>query len=87
LPGYKKSEGNVAYIMSRPKLPWTARLAANGESMIEARLRSFSNPLKYELDVGIDFYCELLEDDSPTPLHASESLATRIETIALIDCD
>lgn len=52
--------------MSLPKLPWTTRLGAIGESEVKARLQYFSNPVKYELDVGIDFYCELLENDSPT---------------------
>lgn len=41
-------------------------MGAIGESEVKARLQYFSNPLKYELDVGIDFYCELLENDSPT---------------------
>lgn len=47
------------------KVPWETRLADIGEDEIKIRLRYFSNPVKYARDVGIDFYCELLEDDSP----------------------
>lgn len=53
-----------------PKVPWTTRLGSIGESEVKTRLQYFSIPTKYELDVGIDFYCELLENDSPsTPFY------------------
>ena len=51
---------------SQTKVPWNTRLGAIGESEIESRLRYFSNPIKYSIDVGLDFYCELLENDSPS---------------------
>ena len=47
-------------------IPWETRLGTVGESAIKSRLAYFSNPTKYEEDVGIDFYCELIEDDSPS---------------------
>ena len=53
--------------MSRSvKVTWETRLGGIGEDIIKSRLRRFSMPSKYETDVGIDFYCELLEDDSPS---------------------
>jgi tetratricopeptide (TPR) repeat protein len=52
------------------KVPWETRLGDIGESEIKTRLSHFSIPTKYTRDVGIDFYCELLEDDSPsTPFY------------------
>lgn len=53
-------------ITTKPKVPWTTRLGTIGESQIKARLSYFSIPSKYETDPGLDFYCELLENDSPT---------------------
>jgi len=54
--------------MSKPKLLWSKRLGGLGESKIESMLKYFSNPIKYEgfSDLGIDFYCELIENDSPS---------------------
>jgi hypothetical protein len=50
------------------KIAWSRRLGGIGESAIESRLKYFSNPMKPEPehDVGIDFYCELIEDGSPS---------------------
>ncbi len=53
-------------MISGPRVPWTTRLGAIGESEIKTRLQYFAIPTKYELDVGIDFYCELLENESPS---------------------
>jgi len=53
-------------ITTKPKVPWTTRLGTIGENQIKARLAYFSIPNKYETDPGIDFYCELLENDSPS---------------------
>ena len=50
----------------QPQIPWTTRLGTVGESAIQSRLAYFSNPTKYEEDVGLDFYCELIEDDAPS---------------------
>jgi len=50
----------------QPQIPWEKRLGTIGESAIKSRLAYFSNPTKYEEDAGIDFYCELIEDDSPS---------------------
>lgn len=36
------------------------------ELEIKKRLSSFSNPMKPTYDVGIDYYCDLLEDGSPS---------------------
>lgn len=48
------------------KVPWETRLGDVGELEIRKRLSYFSIPTKYARDVGIDFYCELLEKDLPT---------------------
>jgi hypothetical protein len=48
------------------KIPWSQRLGSIGESVIESRLKYFSNPMKPNYDVGIDFFCELLENGSPS---------------------
>ena len=53
-------------IPAKPKVPWTTRLGNIGEKQISARLSYFSNPTKYEMDSGLDFYCELIENDSPS---------------------
>jgi hypothetical protein len=52
--------------MPQPRIPWTTRLGTVGESAIKSRLAYLSNPTKYEEDVGLDFYCELIEDDAPS---------------------
>jgi hypothetical protein len=49
-----------------PKVPWDQRLGDISEAEIKKRLSYFSIVNKYNLDIGLDFYCELLEDDSPT---------------------
>lgn len=52
------------------KVPWETRLGDVGEAEIRSRLSYFSTATKYSRDVGIDFYCELLEDGSPsTPFY------------------
>ena len=51
---------------SHVKVPWETRLADSAELEIWSRLTSFSIPNRYYRDVGIDFYCELLEDGSPS---------------------
>jgi hypothetical protein len=48
------------------KVPWETRLGDVAEAEIKSRLCYFSILTKYERDVGIDFYCELLENDSPS---------------------
>ncbi len=48
------------------QVPWNNRLGGVGEAAVKSRLAYFSIPSKYEEDVGIDFYCELIEDDSPS---------------------
>jgi len=44
---------------------WNQRLGVIGESEIQKRLSYFSNVGKYEIDVGIDFVCDLLDNSSP----------------------
>ena len=51
---------------SHVKVPWETRLGDVGEAEIKSRLCYFSILTKYERDVGIDFYCELIENDSPS---------------------
>jgi tetratricopeptide (TPR) repeat protein len=48
------------------RFTWEQRLGNVGESEIKGRLSYFSTVTKIEDDVGLDFYCELLEHDSPT---------------------
>ncbi|MHC3129331.1 MAG: DUF4365 domain-containing protein [Candidatus Bathyarchaeota archaeon] len=50
---------------NKVQVPWEVRLGDVGELEIRKRLSYFSIPTKYYKDVGIDFYCELLEEDSP----------------------
>lgn len=52
--------------LRQAQIPWETRLGTVGESAIKSRLGYFLNPTKYEEDAGIDFYCELIEDDSPS---------------------
>lgn len=47
---------------SKPIVSESQRLGSSAESKIESRLKSFSTPAKPEPDIGIDFYCQLLED-------------------------
>jgi len=55
---------------SMPRVPWSTRLGDIGQSEIESRLKYFSTGHPYHRDVGIDYYCELLEDDGPsTPFY------------------
>ena len=51
------------------KIPWNQRLGEIGESTIKSYLAYFSNPMKPAFDVGIDFFCELLEDSSPSGMY------------------
>ena len=55
----------VDVMPSSVKVPWEIRLGDVGEAEIKGRLSYFSVPTKFVRDVGIDFYCELLEEDSP----------------------
>lgn len=40
------------------------RVGSSAESEIESRLKNFSIPAKPDPDIGVDFYCQLLEDGS-----------------------
>lgn len=51
---------------SSAKIPWNQRLGRIGEAEIEKRLSYFSNVGKYEIDVGIDFVCDLIRESSPS---------------------
>ena len=60
----------VNAVPSGVKVPWETILGDIGEAEIKSRLAYFSIPTKYDRDVGIDYYCELLEDGSPsTPFY------------------
>lgn len=54
------------HMSSKPKVPLSRRRESGAEAEIKARLSYFSIPAKPEPDIGIDFYCELLDGDSPT---------------------
>jgi len=47
-------------------LSWENQLGDIGESEIKSRLQRFSTVTKMERDVGIDFYCELVNNGIPT---------------------
>jgi tetratricopeptide (TPR) repeat protein len=49
-----------------PKVPWPTRLGKIGEGEIRTRLSYFSVVNEYNTDIGIDFYCQLLENDVPS---------------------
>lgn len=51
---------------SKVKVARSTRLAIAAEKEIESRLACFAKVTKEEVDVGIDFRCELLENDSPS---------------------
>lgn len=51
---------------SKPKVSPSQRRGASAESEIRGRLGYFSIPMKPDLDIGIDFYCQLLEGDLPS---------------------
>jgi hypothetical protein len=51
---------------SQVKVPWSTRLGFRAEDQVRSRLLGFSIPIKYEIDPGIDFYCELIENDTPS---------------------
>ena len=51
--------------MILPKYPWSQRLGKKGENEIENRLLNFSIPTKISKDIGIDFTCELVENEIP----------------------
>jgi tetratricopeptide (TPR) repeat protein len=48
------------------KLPWETRLGKVGEAEIQKRLSYFCAVTKITTDLGIDFYCELIEKDTPS---------------------
>lgn len=49
-----------------PKVRWTTRLGHIGEDRISAVLDYLCVVNKHHRDLGIDFHCELLEDDIPS---------------------
>jgi len=53
-------------MVNNVKVPWEERLGKIGEDAIEMRLLQFSITAKDQIDVGLDFYCHLLEDMSPS---------------------
>ncbi len=48
------------------QVPWKNLLGAVGEDAVQAHLKYFSISSKYDVDAGIDFYCELIENNSPS---------------------
>ncbi len=51
---------------SEPKVPSSQRRGTSAEAEIKAILNDFSIPAKPEPDIGIDYHCELLSQDTPT---------------------
>jgi hypothetical protein len=61
---------------SLPKIPSNVTLGQRAEKEIAKRLLHFSVPNKVEFDSGIDFYCDLKSDDSPTILFGVQAKGT-----------
>ena len=59
------------------QVPWTTRLGAASESAIKSHLEYVAIVSKYEVDAGIDFYCELIEGDSPSNPFYVQAKGTR----------
>jgi len=60
----------VGTLSSTVKVTRKTRLGKIAEAEIERRLECFSIPQRYDIDAGIDFYVELLKDDTPsTPFY------------------
>lgn len=51
---------------SRMKVQHSKKIGEIAESEIKKRLLNLSNPMKPSYDLGIDFFCELLENDLPS---------------------
>jgi hypothetical protein len=51
-----------------PKVPWTTALSHVAEGLISARLSYIANVNKLHSDLGIDFHCEMLRDNTPSGL-------------------
>lgn len=52
---------------SQRVVPWSRRLGEIGELAIRKRLSYFSNPMKPTFDIGIDFWCELPDNQGSFP--------------------
>lgn len=53
-------------MISKPKILRSKKLGTSAEAEIKGRLSYFSILAKPEPEMGIDFYCELLEGESPS---------------------
>ena len=51
---------------SQVRVSWNTRLGDISEDEIKKRLKYFSLVSKFKTDIGIDFLCELVEDDVPS---------------------
>lgn len=51
---------------SKVKVTKEKRLGARAESVIKSKLEFFSTVNPFQTDLGIDFYCELIENGSPS---------------------
>lgn len=49
-----------------PQIPDSQKLGLVGEKAIESRLSTFSSVMRPGYDVGIDYFCELIEKGSPS---------------------
>lgn len=56
----------ITTMLSGPKVPISRRRGTSAEAEVEARLSYFSIVARPSPDVGIDFQCELLQEDQPS---------------------
>jgi tetratricopeptide (TPR) repeat protein len=61
---------------SNVQFPWEQRLGRVGAKEIESRLSYFSKTTSQEVDLGIDFHCELIEDDRPSIIFLVQAKGT-----------
>jgi hypothetical protein len=48
------------------RVPWGTQLGTISEHEIQSRLSYLASTTKIRNDIGIDFYCELVENKAPT---------------------
>lgn len=60
------SNAQILIMPSKRRIPWNRRLGEIGQLAIKKRLSYFSNPMRPAIDIGIDFWCELIERDIPS---------------------
>src|SRR3989304_7373305 len=66
-----------------PRIPEYRKRGRSGEYEIASRLSTISNIMPPDYDFGLDFYCELLENNSPS----GKFFWVQAKTTQQFDCD